>query len=80
MLPQQLLLPGMQHKMVPFREAVYSGGDKCEGQQGTVKRQARVGSTSTTYSCRVLQCVCLYRPCSPPGGVDFALMSGNGKG
>ena len=46
MLPQQLLLPGMQHKRVPFKEAVYSGGDGCEGQEGTAKRQARVGSTS----------------------------------
>ena len=41
-LPPEQLLPGMQHLSVAYREALYTGGDECEGPQGKIQRQVQV--------------------------------------
>ena len=39
-LPDEQLLPGMQQAEVSFREAVYSKGDKCNGDSELDQRSA----------------------------------------
>lgn len=41
----------MQHRSVPFQEAVYTKGDACEGPQGMGRREALVSH------CRATHCI-----------------------